>query len=96
LCFLLPIQAFALRAYDFNVIDYVIKPFTLERFNKAMQKVIDLFSLSAIQTKITLFYSNPIFYSINLLATEIKYIEGFGEYIKDCYLTIKCIWYYLA
>lgn len=71
---------FALRAYDFNVIDYVIKPFTLERFNKAIQKVIDLFSLSENQNNYVLFKSDFLLHK--LLATEIKYIEGYGEYIK--------------
>jgi two-component system response regulator LytT len=73
--------SYALKAFDFNVIDYVVKPYTAVRFNKAMQKVADIFALSDIQTNNFIIFKSD-FLLHKLLPQEIKYVEGFGEYIK--------------
>ena len=74
--------SYALKAYDFNVIDYVVKPYTAVRFNKAINKVIDLINLSEnqIQEQYIVFKSDFITHKV--LIDQIKYIEGYGEYIK--------------
>lgn len=86
--------AFALRAFDFKVIDYVVKPYTAERFNKAIQKVLDLYGLSDLQTPNNFIQFKSDFITHQLLPQEIKYVEGYGEYIKihtlnKCYLVLS-------
>lgn len=79
---------YAVQSYEFSVIDYLLKPFSFERFLKAVNKVIN-----PEMGKTGILSSNPepvqdfiflradkidhkIFYS------QIKYIEGCGNYIK--------------
>jgi len=74
--------SYALKAFDFNVIDYVVKPYTSVRFNKAINKVIDLINISEnqIQQQYIVFKSD--FLTHKVLIDQIKYVEGYGEYIK--------------
>lgn len=73
---------YALRAFDFNVIDYVVKPYTAERFNKAISKVVDLLNFTENKTQNNFIFFKSDFLLCKLLPDEIKYIEGYGEYIK--------------
>lgn len=78
---------YALEGYEFNVIDYLLKPVSLERFLKAINKVVDgkLLSQSAKQTGNApadhLFVkSNSKFFRVNF--SSISYIEGMKDYLK--------------
>jgi len=81
-------QEFALESYEYNVADYLLKPFGFERFLKAINKA---FGNSAIQ-KIVLsennsVNSNRIFVQSNkkhiqLETGNILYIEATGNYTK--------------
>lgn len=75
---------YALKAFDYAAIDYLHKPITKDRFNKAVQKAIE----SNLRKK-----ENPdddgefIFIKSNLknfkiFISKIKWIEAFGDYIK--------------
>lgn len=100
-------DAFALKAFEVNAIDYLLKPFTKQRFQTALEKVrindkstlqnrIDL--VESIQTKT---YSNRVLVQkgyklINILVDEIIFIEAQDDYAlvytsKDSYLTNKGI-----
>jgi DNA-binding LytR/AlgR family response regulator len=78
---------YALESYEFNVIDYLLKPISFERFSKKIGKIDDgrLFT-QATKEKSNLFTdhifikSNSKFFKVNF--SEIIYIEGMKDYLK--------------
>src|SRR3954453_16135918 len=74
----------ALESYEFNVIDYLLKPISFERFLKAVNKIVDgkLFTQKeTIEQAGHLFIkSNNKFFKVNF--SEIIYIEGMKDYLK--------------
>ena len=78
---------YALESYEFNVIDYLLKPISFERFSKTINKIVDgrLFTQAA-KEKDNLFVdhifikSNSKFFKVNF--SEIIYIEGMKDYLK--------------
>lgn len=78
---------YALEGYEFNVIDYLLKPVSFERFLKAINKIVDgrLMPQNAKQTDQLqadhLFVkSNSKFFRVNF--SSISYIEGMKDYLK--------------
>ena len=79
---------YALQGYEYSVTDYLLKPFSYERFLKAVNKVID----KKVENNSILPASREpaddfIFFKADkidhkILFSEIKYIEGCGNYIK--------------
>ena len=68
---------YALEGYEFNVVDYLLKPITFERFSKAVKKIsvknevkepTDLIKLSQLHQSIK--------------PSEIIYLESIGNYVK--------------
>ncbi|HMR58750.1 MAG TPA: response regulator, partial [Cyclobacteriaceae bacterium] len=47
---------YALESYELNVIDYLVKPISFERFSKATQKAFDYFLLKQKQTEADYFF----------------------------------------
>ena len=78
---------YALESYEFNVIDYLLKPISFERFIKAINKIIDnrLYTGAAID-KEDIFSdhifikSGSKFFKVNF--SEIIYIQGMRDYLK--------------
>lgn len=78
---------YALESYEFNVIDYLLKPISFERFSKAISKIVEgrLFT-QVIKEKDNIapdhifIRSNNKFFKVNF--TEIIYIEGMKDYLK--------------
>ena len=83
-------REFALEGYDLNVLDYLLKPISFERFLKAVDKYIKLTAPeSLVATKVSmvpLFDPYAFIYikaekkSVRLLLKDILFIEG----LKDC------------
>jgi len=81
---------YALEGYNLDVLDYLKKPFSFERFCKAVFKAEELFHLrqTALKEEIVtqsekhFFFikSNKKTYKVNF--SEIYYIEGLGDYIQ--------------
>ena len=79
---------YALEGYEYSVTDYLLKPFSYERFLKAVNKVIDKkvennSTVSANREPVDDFIflkADKIDHKI--LYSDIKYIEGCGNYIK--------------
>ena len=80
---------FALEGYELNVSDYLLKPFSFERFLKAINKVIDsdknkIYSVSQqktldVETRIFLRKDKK---HTQVLVGEILFFESFGNYVK--------------
>ena len=78
-------REYALESYEFNVIDYLLKPISLERFTKAIQKISagGLYSHTseADPTPDHIFIkSNSKFFKVSF--SEILFIEGMKDYLK--------------
>ncbi|MGD9556615.1 MAG: LytR/AlgR family response regulator transcription factor [Mangrovibacterium sp.] len=77
---------YALEGYELNILDYLKKPFSFDRFFKAVQKAEEQLSLIAQKTEVK---TSPayIFIKANkkMVRVEIDaicFIEGLGDYIK--------------
>lgn len=94
---------YALEGFEMAVIDYLVKPFSLERFLKAVQKALDLKILKdkavPANTTIDHFYVKCNGKVTRINYNELLYIEGMSNYITlytttgklVVYLTIKGI-----
>jgi len=83
---------YALESYEFNVIDYLLKPISFERFSKAVGKLLDgrLFAAGRGQNGMAeaplpqgdhiFVKSNSKFFRVNF--SEIMYVEGMKDYLK--------------
>jgi DNA-binding LytR/AlgR family response regulator len=75
-------EGYALRAFDFNVVDYLLKPVTYGRFCKAIDKTIRYFA----RKEVTNSGDEEIFIKkgsslVKLKLTEIIYIEALENYV---------------
>lgn len=78
---------YAVESYEFNIIDYLLKPVSFERFCKAIDKVVDgrLFTqpekeIDSLTADHIFVKSNSKFFKVNF--SEIIYIEGMKDYLK--------------
>lgn len=79
--------AYAAEAFDLDVLDYLVKPFAFDRFEKAVQKAVDYHVFRQLaETKPTLpeqFLSIKSDYrTVKIMFDDITHIEGLSEYVK--------------
>ena len=95
---------YALDGFELAVVDYLVKPFSLERFMRAAQKALELKSLKAKQTEPIQTHPDHFFVKCDnklerVLYNELIYIEAMANYVTlyttgkkmVVYLTIKGI-----
>jgi len=78
---------YALESYEFNVIDYLLKPVSYERFSKTVDKIMDgkIFKTQVKETKSLsqehiFIKSNSKFFRVGF--QDIIYIQGMKDYLK--------------
>jgi two-component system LytT family response regulator len=101
---------FAMKAFDAHAIDYLLKPFSKERFDKAIEKWMnnqikkentknllnEVNEKTAIENRIVVKTAN----NIKIIPTqELNYIEAYDDYVKihvaeNCYIKKKTMSYY--
>ena len=80
-------EKYAVESFDLQVMDYIIKPFSFERFLKACNRAAELFRMkSAARFSETVknydFFVNVEYTLVKIVAADIDYVEGLKDYIK--------------
>jgi DNA-binding LytR/AlgR family response regulator len=74
---------YAIESYELNVVDYLLKPISFERFSKAINKIIEGRQLTKSAEKDHIYVkSNGKFFKVDY--ADIIFIEGMKDYIKIC------------
>ncbi|WP_442266319.1 LytR/AlgR family response regulator transcription factor [Tenacibaculum sp. ZS6-P6] len=81
-------KEYALEGYELNIVDYLLKPFSFERFVKAIQKTEVIYTPKTVTAtmpettgdKHVIIKSNKKYYQI--LLDDLLYIEAVGNYCK--------------
>ncbi|HMQ46378.1 MAG TPA: LytTR family DNA-binding domain-containing protein [Saprospiraceae bacterium] len=77
------------EGFDLDVVDYLVKPVSPERFKRAIQKATELIELrqkaesagNAIPTEDHFFVFSE-YQQVKITIQDIRYIEGMGDYVK--------------
>jgi len=83
----------ALESYELNVVDYLVKPISLERFKKATQKAFDYFLLKHPQTAPDYFFIKSNHQLEKVAFNEVLFVEAMQNYSIIHALTRKLICY---
>ena len=79
-------EKFALEGFNLDVVDYLVKPVSLERFVKACNKAWELYQLKNTPTPAAntpnYFFVNVDYTLLKITFTDIIWIEGVKDYIK--------------
>jgi DNA-binding LytR/AlgR family response regulator len=75
-------EKYAAEAFNFNVVDYLVKPISPERFTKAIDKAKELFDLK----NANLFNRNRLYLKENNVyhnvhADDVLFVEALGDYV---------------
>jgi DNA-binding LytR/AlgR family response regulator len=76
---------YALESYDLGAVDYLLKPFTLERFEKAVQRVNEVYTLmrhASVAEKAKFLMLKAEYGVIKVALANILFIEGLDNYLK--------------
>jgi DNA-binding LytR/AlgR family response regulator len=90
---------YALESYELSVLDYLVKPISLERFKKATQRALDYFLLTQPQTVPDYFFIKCNQRLEKVLFNEILYVEAMQNYCiihtisrkLICYITLTAM-----
>jgi two-component system, LytTR family, response regulator len=86
--FLTAYKQYASDAFGLDVVDYLVKPVSLERFIKACNKAKELFDLRDSKTSIgnnpsrEYFFQHVDYSLVKIMFNDIAWIEGLRDYIK--------------
>ena len=82
-------EKFALEGFNLNVVDYLVKPVSLERFFRACNKAQELYELKkgnvstgGRNTADDFFFINVDYSLVKVMYSNIMWIEGLKDYIK--------------
>ncbi|TDH18478.1 response regulator transcription factor [Segetibacter sp. 3557_3] len=81
-------KQYALESYDLDVVDYVVKPVSIERFIKACNRAKELHELKvtkhlpAVGHPVDYFFLNADYSQVKIMFEDIIWMEGLRDYIK--------------
>jgi DNA-binding LytR/AlgR family response regulator len=78
---------YAVKAYELKVLDYLLKPISISRFQQAVQKAVEYAGYVALkndksQSSFDYLIINSDFQMHKIRLEDIIYIEGLGEYVR--------------
>jgi two-component system, LytTR family, response regulator len=86
--FITAYEKYALDSYNLDVIDYLVKPVSIDRFIKACNKALELHELKTAQKQLTpatqtdYIFVNVEYSLVKVVLSDIIYIEGMKDYIR--------------
>ncbi len=80
-------EKYALQGYDLDVVDYLVKPVSLERFIKACNKAQELHQLktkkeNSTEEQPSYFFIHADYSLVKVVFSDIMWIEGLKDYLK--------------
>lgn len=75
-------DAFALRSYELGVVDYITKPFSCDRVEKAVQRVLSRIASSSSSTQPNYVVLKAGWETVRIPIKSIDYIQAFGAFCK--------------
>jgi DNA-binding LytR/AlgR family response regulator len=85
-------EKYAVESFNLQVTDYIVKPFSFDRFLKACNRAAELFRMKSTEmlpeASNNDFFVNVDYTFEKIIATDINYIESIKDYIK-IYLTSR-------
>ncbi|MGN7889791.1 LytR/AlgR family response regulator transcription factor [Dyadobacter sp. 22481] len=75
-------KKFAYEGFELEAVDYLLKPITIERFEKAVQKAAERFELGKSRQGDESIVVRSEYKAIRIALNDIAYIEGMEDYIK--------------
>ncbi|WP_353719377.1 LytTR family DNA-binding domain-containing protein [Dyadobacter sp. 676] len=79
---------YALEGFELNVVDYLLKPVSMERFLKACNRAYELFQLkqktpdSNPPKALPDFFVNVEYSLVKIMAADVAWVEGLKDYVK--------------
>lgn len=73
---------YAVKGYDLNVTDYLLKPYTFERFYQAVEKVEKSIAKADVQPDKKFIFIKTEYRLEKLMLSDVLYIEGMRDYRK--------------
>lgn len=73
---------FAVEGFNLNAVDYLLKPFTFERFMQAVNKVNQQLNTPAIGNNAAAIYIRADYKLIRINLDDILFLEGLDDYLK--------------
>jgi two-component system, LytTR family, response regulator len=87
--FLTAYKEHAHEGFDLDVVDYIVKPLSLPRFEKAIQKAASVLELQQLRSEKTEqpaaephFFVFSDYQQVKIMVQDILYMEGMGDYVK--------------
>jgi DNA-binding LytR/AlgR family response regulator len=84
-------EQYAVESFNLQVADYILKPFSFDRFLKACNRSAELFRMKhsvMVTEKVDAFFVHVEYTLVKIVVADIDYIEGLKDYIK-IYLSSK-------
>ncbi len=76
-------EQYAIEGYELDVIDYLLKPFSFDRFLKATTRAYDQFVLEKAHIPSSgFFFVHSEYKEIKLFYDDVLYVEGLKDYVK--------------
>ena len=85
--FITAYKKYALDGFDLNVIDYLVKPVSFDRFLRSANKALAWYNLSKAEAKeeadaLGYFFIHSEYAMVKVEVARVRYIEGWKNYIK--------------
>ncbi len=80
---------YAIKGYELDVADYLLKPFTFDRFLQAVERVSNSITVSQTPSNNDFIFVKTEYRLEKIELSEILYIEGMSEYLRVVTMTKK-------